>query len=274
MRRHWGAAPIAGAASRAAVSIACVRWRRRPWIRRPATATAVLLPDWRTPSCACRTCLRGDGGGGGELKITGRCDCTALPGRRCRCRCRCVVWNVSRVKVSCVVTYARRGEQQRARRACAQADEVARQQSRGREGAQISVGLAESLAAGPGEGRLFTVAGRMRPRGSSLGARISTRALHRPRRQSSQTAGLQRFAASAETSSNRTPSRLIHSSAFATRCTCSPLLVPRSCCAVETIHDKLTSKPASFRWRNAQAPMSASSHSANVTTSRQSHSVH
>jgi hypothetical protein len=66
---------------------------------------------------------------------------------------------------------------------------VARQQSRGREGAQISVGLAESLAAGPGEGRLFTVAGRMRPRGSSLGARKSTRALHRPRRQSSQTAG-------------------------------------------------------------------------------------
>lgn len=99
--------------------------------------------------------------GGGGLKITGRCACTALPGRSLQC----VVWNVfvSRVKVSCVVTYARRGEQQRARRACAQANKVARQQSRGREGAQISVGLAESLAAGPGEGRLFTVAGRMRP---------------------------------------------------------------------------------------------------------------
>ena len=132
MRRHWAAAPIAGAASRAAVSIAWVRWRRRqrPWTRTPASchgSGCALLPDWRRPSCACQTCLRGDGGGGGELEITGT---SALPGRTVR-SLECVAGQ-SFVR-SDVSMRAVESEQQRARRACAQASKVARQQSRERE---------------------------------------------------------------------------------------------------------------------------------------------
>lgn len=44
-----------------------------------------------------------------------------------------------------------------------QTGRTAAEQGKGREGAQISVGLAENLQAGPGAACLFTVAGRMRP---------------------------------------------------------------------------------------------------------------